>query len=200
MSGDIEIAGGYGKAFALTAGQALRITNTFGTQVVDTWALAWRDTSEHLSVEQTRRMNFNLFAEKGDRLWTNRREPLLLLEEDTSPGRHDMLFSACDRWVYKSYGCPPGHRNCQDNFHEALFAAGFGAERVPNPLNLWMSIPVTDNARLALDMPLSKAGDHVLLRALRDTIIVLSTCPMDVSTINGPDRTPKSVHVRVLPR
>lgn len=192
-----EIAGGYGKALPLRAGQRLRVENTFGTQVVDTWALNRHDTSEYLSVEHTRRMIGALYPGKGDKLFSNRRGEMLLMEEDTSPGRHDMLLACCDKWLYKHYGCPPGHRNCRDNFLEALFAAGFDATSVPNPLNLWMNIPITNDRDIAIGTPLSKPGDHVVLRALMDAIVVLSCCPMDITPINGDDRTPKSVRFSV---
>lgn len=189
-----EIAGGKGRAVPLRKGEAVRLVNTFGSQVVDTWALAAGDFSEYMSVEHTRRMLFNLFPKQGDTLYSNRREPMLLLEEDISPGKHDMLFACCDKWLYKHYGCPPGHRNCRDNFIEALFEAGHDALLVPNPLNLWMNIPVSDSEKIGMEPPLSRPGDHVLLRALMDVIVVFSACPMDVTPINGPDRTPKAVH------
>jgi len=44
----------------------------------------------------------------------------------------------------------------------------------------------------------SRPGDHVLLRALVDAILVFSACPMDVTPINGADRTPKPVHFEVV--
>jgi uncharacterized protein YcgI (DUF1989 family) len=194
-----EIAGGTGRAVPLRRGEAVRLVNTFGSQVVDTWALAASDFSEYMSVEHTRRMLFNLFPKEGDTLYTNRREPMLLLEEDTAPGRHDMLFACCDKWLYKHYGCPPGHRSCRDNFIEALFEAGYDALLVPNPLNLWMNIPVTHSEKIGMEPPVSRPGDHVVLRALKDVIVVFSACPMDVTPINGPDRTPKAVHFEVVP-
>jgi hypothetical protein len=193
-----EIAGGAGRAVRLREGEAIRLVNTFGSQVVDTWALAQGNLSEYLSVEHTRRMLFNLFPRQGDTLYSNRRTPMLRLEEDTSPGKHDMLFACCDKWLYKHYGSPPGHRNCRDNFIAALFELGHDALLVPNPLNLWMNIPVSDSERIAIEPPLSRPGDHVLLRALMDAIVVVSACPMDVTPINGPDRTPKAVHFEVV--
>jgi uncharacterized protein YcgI (DUF1989 family) len=194
-----EIPGGAGLAVPLEKGQAVRLVNTFGSQVVDTWALARADTSEYLSAEHTRRMLYNLFPKQGDILYSNRRSPMLLLEEDTSPGRHDMLFACCDKWLYKHYGCPPGHANCRDNFLAALFAAGYDATLVPNPLNLWMNIPVSDSERVAIKPPLSRPGDHVVLRALMGLVLVFSACPMDIVPINGEDRTPKPVHLEILP-
>jgi len=197
-----EIPGGHGRAVALNAGEALRLVNTFGTQVVDTWALSAADTTEYLSVEHTRRMLYNLFPRSGDVFYSNRRSQMLLLEEDTAPGRHDMLLAACDPWLYRHYGCEPGHRNCRDNYREALTAAGTtlgpNAPPMPNPVNLWMNIPVLDNERIDLRPPESRPGDHVLLRALMDVTLILSACPMDVTPINGEDRTPKPVHFEIL--
>ena len=193
-----EIPGGAGLAVPLKKGQAVRLVNTFGSQVVDTWALAGADTSEYLSVEHTRRMLYNLFPKQGDVFYSNRRSPMLVLEEDTSPGRHDMLFACCDKWLYKHYGCAPSHPNCRDNFLAALFAAGYDATFVPTPLNLWMNLPVHDSERLAIEPPLSRPGDPGVLRALMDLVIVFSACPMDVTPINGEDRIPKPVHLEIL--
>ena len=193
-SAPIEIPAGRSAAVALAAGEALRLVNTFGSQVVDTWALSRRDISEYLSVEHTRRMLFDLFPGKGDRLFSNRRTPMLLIEEDTSGVRHDMLLACCDPWLYRHYGCAEGHANCHDNFLAALAAIGVAPRLVPNPLNLWMNIPVSENRKIALEPPASKPGDFVVLRALIDCILVFSACPMDVTPINGPDRTPKPVH------
>lgn len=194
-----ELDGGQGVAVPLDAGSAIRIVNTFGSQVVDTWALSRDDTSEYLSVEQSRRMLFSLFPKVGEPFVSNRRSEMLLLEEDSAPGHHDMLFACCDRWLYKVYGCAPGHRNCHDNYIEALFAAGFGAPFVPNPVNLWMNIPVSADGTIGIEPPVSRPGDQVVLRAKIDLVVVLSACPMDVTPINGPDKTPRSVGYEVLP-
>jgi len=197
-SAPIEIPAGRSAAVALAAGEALRLVNTFGSQVVDTWALNRRDISDYMSVEHTRRMLFDLFPGKGDRLFSNRRTPMLLIEEDSSGVRHDMLLACCDSWLYRHYGCAEGHANCRDNFLAALAAIGIAASHVPNPLNLWMNIPVSENRKIALEPPASKPGDLVVLRALIDCILVFSACPMDVTPINGPDRTPKPVHYAKL--
>jgi uncharacterized protein len=188
-----EIPGGAGAAVRLGKGQAVTLVNTHGSQVVDTWCLSASDLTEYLSVEHTRRMLFRLFPGEGDQLYSNRRTALLELETDTSGCRHDMLLACCDPWVYKFYGCAPGHANCRDNFVEALARCGIESGPVPNPINFWMNVPVMDDSRIALDPPLSKAGDLIVLRALQDVIVVFSACPMDVTPVNGEDRTPRSV-------
>jgi uncharacterized protein YcgI (DUF1989 family) len=188
-----EISGGAAVALRLNRAQAVTLVNTHGSQVVDTWCLAAADLSEYLSVEHTRRMLYRLFAGEGDALYSNRRSALLRLEKDTSDCRHDMLLACCDPWVYKFYGCAPGHANCRDNFIHALAECGIAAPLVPNPVNFWMNVPVMDNHRIDLIAPVSKPGDLIVLRALTDVVVIFSACPMDITPVNGDDRTPRSV-------
>jgi uncharacterized protein len=192
-----EIPGGGSEAVRLSRGQAVKLTNLHGSQVVDTWCLNVADTSEYLSVEHTRRMLYALFPKVGDTFYSNRRTPLLELEADTSRCRHDMLFACCDPWLYRFYGCAPGHANCHDNFLAALARRGIHLGYVPNPVNLWMNVPVADNDRLALEPPLSKPGDFIVLRALEEVMVIFSACPMDITPVNG-DRTPRPVAYEIL--
>ena len=174
-----------GRAVRLAAGQAIRIVNTHGTQVVDTWAFNAGDPAEFLSMEHMHASLGSIFPKRGDALYTNRRRPILMLEEDTSPGRHDTVIAACDVHRYRSLGCTEYHDNCTDNLHAALAIVGFPRVETPAPLNLWMNIPVGPDGRIEWGEPLSKAGDHVLLRAVIDCIVVMSACPQDMVPING---------------
>lgn len=197
MTDRIEIPGGHGAAIALRAGQRLRVINTHGGQVVDTFAIDPANPTEHLSVEHTRRLLGRLFIAVGDDLVSNRRRPLLRLEEDSWGGDHDTLCAACDPWLYRHYGVEGHHRSCSENFLTLLAGLGYQAGRVPQPLNLWMNVPVDADNRMRLERPTSRPGDHVLLRALADVVVVLSACPMDISPVNGGDGTPQPVHYSV---
>lgn len=192
-----EIAGGHSTAVRLNAGQAVKLINTSGTQTVDMWALAAADGAEHLSVEHTRRMLSKLFPAEGDALYTNRRNIILTLERDTSGVRHDMLIACCDAWLYRYYGAPADHRNCHDNFVEALARIEIEPKTVPNPVNLWMNVPVSEDSRITLSEPVCKAGDFVVLRAQMDCCVVFSACPMDITPVNGGGK-PRPVHFTVL--
>jgi uncharacterized protein len=193
-----EIPAGGSVALTLNQGQAVKLVNTHGSQVVDTWCLAAADMTEYLSVEHTRRMLLRLFAGEGDALYSNRRTPLLSIDRDTSGCRHDMLLACCDSWVYKFYGSPAGHANCRDNYLNALAQLHILAEQVPKPVNFWMNVPVTDNSRIALAAPVSKSGDYLVLRALQEVVVIFSACPMDVTPVNGDDRTPRPVAYELL--
>ena len=166
-----ELAAGNGVAVRLNAGRRLKIVNTHGTQVVDTWAVMAGDPSEHMSMEHTRRMTGHLHPVVGDKFWSNRRNPMLVLEEDTFPGTHDTIVACCDRWLYEHYGCASGHANCRDNYVAALEEAAIQADVVPNPLNLWMNVPVDGNS-VTITEPLSRPGDCVTLRAECDVVVV----------------------------
>ena len=109
-----------------------------------------------------------------------------------------MLVACCDPWVYAHYGAEPGHANCRDNFLAALRAQGVEPPLVPNPVNLWMNVPVTGH-EIDIAPPVSRPGDHVRLRAEMDLLLVFSACPMDIVPINGEDCTPRPVHYAVEP-
>jgi hypothetical protein len=176
-----------GRAVRLSAGEAIEIVNTHGTQVVDTWAFNAEDPGEFLSTEHMRATLGKLWPGEGDPLFTNRRRPVLVLERDTSPGRHDTLMAAVD-----------DHDNCTDNLHAATREIGFAIRECPCPLNLWMNIPVTADGATVWGEPLSKPGDLVVLRAQMDCIVAMSACPQDMIPINGADCKPTEAHYRIL--
>ncbi len=187
-----------GRAVHLATGQAIQIINTHGQQVVDTWCFNDADMTEFLSMEHLHAMLESIFPAEGDALVTNHRRPILTLERDTSPGRHDTVIAACDRHRYALLGCDDDHDNCTDNLASALAELGLEAAECPSPLNLWMNIPIGADGGVTWGEPLCKPGDYVVLRAAMDCIVVLSACPQDMIPVNGTDCTPTEVHYRVL--
>ena len=188
----------HGRAIRLQAGQAIRIVNTHGQQVVDTWCFNAEDMSEFMSMEHLHATLGRIFPAQGDALVTNRRRAILMLEEDTSPGRHDTVIAACDVHRYAQLGCREYHDNCTDNLHAALAQLDLRTARVPAPLNLWMNIPIDPDGRIIWGEPLSRKGDSVTLRAMMDCVVVLSACPQDMVPINGADCQPTEVHYQVV--
>ncbi len=188
-----------GRAVRVGSGQAIQIVNTHGAQVVDTWIFNAEDPTEFLSNEHMRATLGKLWPEQGDALITNRRRPIMVLEEDTSPGRHDTLIAACDDYRYGLLGCEDYHDNCTDNLHAAMRRIGVALTECPSPLNLWMNIPVAVDGGTSWGEPLSKPGDHVVLRAQMDCIVAMSACPQDILPINGAACEPTEAHYRVNP-
>ncbi len=188
----------HGKALRLNRGQSVKVINTHGSQVVDSWAFRIDDPHEFMSMEHTRVGIGRLIPRPGDQLLTNRRRPILTLTKDTSPGVHDTLIAACDHTRYELLGCEGYHRNCQDNLFEALAELGLTLSEVPSPLNLFMNIPVRDDLTLGQEPPVSRPGDYVTLRAEVDCVVALSACPQDMTPINGPNRQPTEAHYEIL--
>ncbi|MBQ0132296.1 MAG: urea carboxylase-associated family protein, partial [Comamonas sp.] len=137
-----EVPARHGRAVRLNKGQSIKIINTHGSQVCDTWAFKADDLSEFMSMEHARAVIDRIIPVPGDPLATNRRRAILTLLEDTSPGVHDTLIAACDAYRYQNLGVTEYHDNCADNMRLALKAIGMRAREVPQPLNLWMNIPV----------------------------------------------------------
>jgi uncharacterized protein YcgI (DUF1989 family) len=180
------------------AGQRLKVINTHGQQVVDTWAFSQDSLTEFMSMEHTRTALSRINPVVGDCLVTNRRRPILTLLEDTTPGIHDTLLAACDRYRYEQLGCAEYHDNCTDNLAAALAELKLTPPETPSPLNLFMNIPVETAGTLSFEPPVSLPGDYVLFRAEMQCVIAFSACPQDLVPINGVACAPTEAHFQVL--
>jgi len=187
-----------GKATHLKRGQSIRIVNTHGAQVVDTWAFTAGMLTEFMSMEHTRATLTRLIPRPGDGLYTNRRRKILTMTEDTSRGDHDTLMAACDSERYILLGVKEYHDNCTDNLFAAMQALGLTPPECPSPLNLFMHIPWTATGTLSFDPPTSKPGDAVTLCAELDCIVAMSACPQDILPINGTAGKPTEAHYEVV--
>jgi uncharacterized protein len=186
-----------GKATHLRRGQSIRIVNTHGAQVVDTWAFTAGMLTEFMSMEHTRATLTHLRPKVGDGLFTNRRRKILTMTEDTSRGHHDTLIAACDSERYILLGVKEYHDNCTDNLFAAMQALGLTPPECPSPLNLFMNIPWTADGRLSFDPPTTRPGDSVTLRAELDCIVAMSACPQDILPINGRAGTTTEAHYEI---
>ena len=193
----IEIPARSGRAVHLASGQTVRVINTHGHQVVDTWAFNAADLSEFMSMEATRATVLKLCLGVGDSYMSNNRRPMLTVLEDTSPGRHDTLIAACDVHRYGLLGHEGYHDNCSDNLAAGLAGLGLAVPRTPSPLNLFMNIPWTGEGALSYETPLCRPGDSVLFRAEMDLVMAFSACPQDMLPINGEMRRTVEAHVEL---
>jgi uncharacterized protein len=194
----VEIPARKGKAGRVRRGQKVKLVNTYGQQVVDTWAFAEGDMGEFLSMEHTHTQLSKILPTTGDTLWSSRRRPILTFVEDNSGGRHDTLIAACDQERYRLLGHQGHHDNCTENLHAALAEIGLESPETPAPLNMFLNIPVTEAGAMEWEESVAPPKSHVVLRAEMDLVIVFSCCPQDLVPINGKDCTPKAAHFEVL--
>lgn len=186
-----------GKAAHVAKGQSIKIINTHGSQVVDTWAFKTGDLTEFMSMEHTRSVLLKLMPEVGDALQTNKRRPILTLVEDSTNGIHDTLLAACNTQRYEQLGVPD-HENCQDNLTAAMAELGLREPETPSPWNVFMNIPWTGAGGLSFEEPETKPGDYILLRAEMDCVVAMSACPQDMVPINGAGCVPTEAHFEVI--
>ena len=200
MAGDglVTIPARRGKAAPVAKGQCVRVVNTHGQQVVDTWAFSREDLTEFMSMEHSRTWLERVMPRVGQSMVTNRRRPILTVVEDTSGGIHDTLLAACDRYRYELLGCEGHHDNCTDNLAAALAELGLTPPETPSPWNLFMNIPVAKDGSVSFEPPVSGPGDYVTLRAEMDCVVAFSACPQDVVPINGVDCVPTEAHFEVV--
>jgi uncharacterized protein YcgI (DUF1989 family) len=188
------VPAGAGGAVWVRHGEHLRIVDIEGAQVGDLFAFAAADPGEYLSASHTRTSTSRLFPRIGEQFMTNSRRPILTLVADTSPGVHDMLIAACDPERYRMLGVP-GHACCIDNVHNALAQIGLTVDAVPQPVNVFMNIPVGAEGDLRWLPAVSRPGDAVTFAATMDCVVVLSACPMDLNAINGERPTSLAIDI-----
>ena len=187
-----------GAAAFASQGQHVKVINTHGQQVVDTWAFRRDDPTEFMSMEHPRTAMGRIMPTLGQSMATNYRRPILTLVEDTSGGIHDTLLAACDRYRYELLGVQEYHDNCTDNLAAAMAELGLTPPETPSPWNLFMNIPVAPDGSVTFEPPVSKPGDYVVLRAEMDLVIAFSACPQDIVPINGVDCIPTEAHFQVF--
>ena len=190
-----HIRPGQGQAVEVKSGQYLQIQTLQGKQVADFVAFRRNDPAEYLSTSVTRSSNANIVPGKGMTLFSNRRQGMFEIVEDTV-GRHDMLYACCDPIRYEQLGAP-GHANCREALTEALSGYGIDYDRVPTPINWFMNVAILQRGELEIREPLAEKGDFVLLRALEDVVAAVSACPQDLTATNG--FAPTELRIRVFP-
>ena len=109
------------------------------------WALVQADATEHLAMEHCRSCLKKLRFTKGDALYSYRHRKILEIVEDTSPGIHDGLLSACDDERYRLLGVKGNQASCAGNLRQALEEKGSSERRCPprGTFSRWTSYPPT---------------------------------------------------------
>ncbi|MCW2393593.1 MULTISPECIES: urea carboxylase-associated family protein [unclassified Sphingobium] len=165
-----------GVAFELRAGQYLTVIDPEGCQVADLLAYNRADIGEVLSNGRTLDYEETIRLTTGNRLWSNRSNVLLTIEQDTV-GCHDFLLTPCSTDTFLHfYPDKPVVPGCFGNLAAALAPYGITADMIPVAFNCFMNVPVGADGKISVLPPLSAAGDRIVLKAEMDLIIGLTAC------------------------
>lgn len=194
---EVFIPASHGAGFEVRKGQYFQLIDIEGQQVADMIAICKANNKEVFSPAHTRSCQNDTTIKVGDCLFSNMRNPLLKITQDTV-GKHDLVVPCCDIWRYiRDYGITD-HRNCQDNIIEGLEMVGMKYERldVPEAINIFMNNVVTEDGKIVTKEPTHKAGSMIEFEVLEDLVVSISACPQDLSPCNA--YNPTSMKVLVL--
>ena len=180
-------------------GQVLRILDLEGNQAADTLFYRAEDPTERYSAMDTIREQGNVYLTTGTKLMTNEGNALLEIVADTC-GRHDTLGGACateSNTVRYALEKKCMHA-CRDSWMLAVAeneAFGLSKRDITHNINFFMNVPVTQEGGLTFEDGISAPGKYVELKALMDTIVLISNCPQLNNPCNGYNPTPIEVLV-----
>jgi uncharacterized protein YcgI (DUF1989 family) len=177
----VRVPAGRGRAFKVGQNQVVAIVDLQGGQCVDFWAIDANNFDHYASPPYTITHIQSLQPKVGDQFISNWRLPIFTILAD-DVGWHDLLYPPCDPQRYQVYFGVADHRNCHDNFLEAVAEYPWGSRPVPFPaFNIFMNTRVADDGRVITREPRSQPGDKIILRAEMDLLCVASSCPMDLT-------------------
>jgi hypothetical protein len=196
ISDEIIPAGEY-TSFRLDYGQTLRIIDIEGKQVADLVALSSDNKAEKLSCVYSNILNGTWKLTKGDRIYTNRANPIFLITEDKA-GLHYSGGGFCSEEINYLRFKVRGTRNCADNLTAAFRPFGIGREDFDfdNCFNIFMNLTFQSDGSMRLGEPLSGPGDYIELTAEMNSIVAISNCPQDKNPCNAFRPTP--LHIQVM--
>jgi len=177
MSATHRITPRSGVAFALDTGAQLTVIDPEGGQVSDLVAYSLADVREVNSNGRTFDYEETISLTTGNKLWSNRSNPMLAIVDDTV-GKHDFLLTPCSEDTFRHfYPEHPVHRGCFGNLIAGLAPWGVTADDIPTAFNLFMNVPVDGlSGAIKVLPPLSKAGGKITLLAQMDCLIGLTAC------------------------
>ena len=166
-----------GRAVELDTGDVLVVVDPMGQQVSDLTAFARDDLAEYLSSGRSIDYASRLLLTTGDTLYSNRSNPMFTILEDTC-GRHDFTLTPCSKRMFELlYDEKEGRPGCEGNLAAALAPYGIGIDRIPVAFNIFMHVTMDPaTGAVAVLPPLSRAGDHVRLRAEMPLVVAMTAC------------------------
>ncbi len=184
-----------GRGVYVDEGQMLDIVDLEGRQVGDLIAWFRNDPSEYLSPTHTVSCNASIALGTGSQVFSNRRNPVFTIVRDDVE-RHDIIVPCCDHERFeRDYGLDD-HGHCLGNLEQGRDLLGEDFDLAGEMAwNVFMHNRVTDEGGVVTDPAAHEAGATITLRAHEDLVVLLSSCPQDLTPCN--DFNPTAMLMRV---
>jgi len=165
-----------GASLLLKKGETLKVTDIKGMQVSDILFFNMNDISEKISSGKTMDYEETILLTKGNFLWSNRSKKMVKIVEDTN-GRNDFLLAPCDMKTFKHFYNMDGyHPSCFENLYTNLAKYGIEEDDIPTAFNIFMNVQFSQNGKIEVLPPTSKAGDYICFTAQMDLVVALTAC------------------------
>lgn len=190
-----QVRAGKADVFDLKTDQFLQISDMLGKQVAIMTLFNAEDPSEVLSTAHTRAINHSLLLLKDHALYSNKRNKMMTVIDDTV-GRHDILFPLDDSRAYHDDYGVEGHRNSFDALADALQKHEIGPDQIPiDVVNWFMHVALKPRGELEVREPLSERNSNVVLKAHMPLLVAIVPSPNDQSPMNA--FTPTDILIRI---
>jgi len=180
----VDVPPGQGAACTIQTGQLLRVIDVEGGQVADFNAWTLPDYKEQFWSGRTRILE-GAHLSTGNRLWSSpTMDVMFTVTADTvkrtdSPLggiSHDLIWARCSSQLWKIRGVHDAP-NCQDNITGAIAPFGLDVRNVHDAFNIFMKTGLDQADQLFEEPAESIAGDYLELRAEKDCLVAVSSCP-----------------------
>jgi uncharacterized protein YcgI (DUF1989 family) len=179
-----RIAPQSGCSFKIKRGQVLRVIDPLGEQVSDLFAFDEHDHECWLSSGRSVDYASRIYLTTSDILYANNSKPMFTIIEDTV-GLHDFLLTPCSQEMFEIlYKHKGHHQSCFENLLNALKEHGISGYQISTTFNIFMIVKIDPLGKVTVGVPVSKAGDHIDLRAEMDMVCGLTACSAEGSN-NG---------------
>jgi len=179
-----RIAPQSGCSFKIKRGQVLRVVDPQGEQVSDLFAFDEHDHDCRLSSGRSLDYASRIYLTTSDILYANNSKPMFTIIEDTV-GLHDFLLTPCSQEMFEILYKHKGHHpSCFENLRNSLKEHGIFGYQISTTFNIFMNVKVDPQGKVTVGVPMSKAGDHIDLRAEMDMVCGLTACSAEGSN-NG---------------
>jgi urea carboxylase-associated protein 1 len=193
--GEVIPARGH-SAFPMRSGQLLRIEDLEGQQAVDLICYNLDNLDETFWAAHSAKLNGTIYLTAGHVLYSALANPMMTIVEDTV-GVNDVICGSCSQALdVVRYGEDRAQPGCMDNFEAAIEPWGLKRKDIPMCFNIFLRYPVEQDGSVSIDHPApSAAGDHMLLKAEMDLLVVISNCPQENNPCTGFNPSPLGVTV-----